>query len=64
MTKPEKKALIQLMIKVCGIIIIMFPLSIPIIASMPAGSVMGFAGGWPRLLGSFRNAPLRNPVTM
>jgi hypothetical protein len=33
------------MIKVCGIIIIIFPFSMPIIASIPAGSVMGFAGG-------------------
>jgi hypothetical protein len=34
--------------KVCGIIIIIFPFSMPIIASIPAGSVMGFAGGCPR----------------
>lgn len=60
-TNPEKKALIQLMINVCGIIIIIFPFNIPIIASMPAGSVIGFAGGWPRLLESFKKAPLRKP---
>jgi len=34
-TKPEKNALIQLMIKVWGIIIIILPFNIPIIASIP-----------------------------
>lgn len=63
MTKPEKKALIQLMIRVWGIIIIIFPFNIPIMASMPAGSDMGFGGAWPRLFGSFRNAPLWNAET-
>lgn len=57
MTNPEKNALIQLMIKVCGIIIIMLPFIIFIMASMPAGSAMGLAGAWPRFSGSLRNAP-------
>lgn len=56
-TYPEKKALIHPIIRVCGIIIAIFPFIIPIMASIPAGSVIGFAGGWPLLSGSFRNVP-------
>lgn len=62
-TKPAKKALIQLMINVCGIIMAMFPFIIPIIPSMAAGSVIGFPAGLPLLSGSFRNAPSLNADT-
>jgi hypothetical protein len=55
--KPLKKALIHDIIKVCGIIIAIFPLIIPIIASIPAGSVIGFGGGLPLFSGSLRNFP-------
>lgn len=41
MTKPAKKALIQDMISVCGIIMAMFPFIIPIMPSMAAGSDIG-----------------------
>lgn len=57
MTNPAKNALIQLMINVCGIIIAIFPFIIPIIPSIAAGSVIGFAAGLPLLSGSLRNAP-------
>ena len=57
MTKPAKKALIQPMISVWGIIIAMFPFIMPIMPSMAAGSVIGFPAGLPRFSGSFRNVP-------
>lgn len=57
MTKPAKKALIQPMISVWGIIIAIFPFIIPIIPSMAAGSVIGLPAGLPRFSGSFRNIP-------
>lgn len=57
MTNPAKKALIQLMISVCGIIIAMFPFIIPIIPSIAAGSVIGFGAAFPLFSGSFRKAP-------
>lgn len=60
MTKPLKKALIQLMIKVCGIIIVILPFIMPIIPSIAAGSVIGFAGAPFFLSGSFRYAPFSN----
>ncbi|KAK5633074.1 hypothetical protein RRF57_008788 [Xylaria bambusicola] len=44
-TKPLKKALIQLMIRVFGIIMAMLFFIMPIIPSITLGSVMGFAGG-------------------
>lgn len=56
-TNPAKKALIQLMIRVCGIIIAMLPFIIPIIPSMAAGSVIGFPAGLPRFSGSLRKTP-------
>ena len=56
-TKPAKKALIQLMISVWGIIIAIFPFIMPIIPSMAAGSVIGLPAGLPRFSGSFRNIP-------
>lgn len=62
-TKPAKKALIQLIINVCGIIMAIFPFIIPIIPSMAAGSVIGFPAGLPLLSGSFRNAPSLNADT-
>lgn len=57
MTNPAKKALIQLMINVCGTIIAMFPFIIPIIPSIAAGSVIGFGAAFPRFPGSLRKAP-------
>ena len=56
-TKPAKKALIQPMISVCGIIIAMFPFIMPIMPSMAAGSVIGLPAGLPRFSGSLRNVP-------
>ena len=56
-TNPAKKALIQLMISVCGIIIAMFPFIIPIIPSIAAGSVIGFGAALPLFSGSLRKAP-------
>jgi len=56
-TNPAKNAFIQLMIKVCGIIIIMFPFIIPIIPSIAAGSVIGFPAGLPWLSTSLRKTP-------
>ena len=56
-TKPAKKALIQPMISVCGIIIAIFPFIMPIIPSMAAGSVIGLPAGLPRFSGSLRNVP-------
>ncbi len=56
-TYPAKKALIQLMINVCGMSMAMLPFIMPIMASMPAGSVIGLPAGLPLLSGSFRNAP-------
>lgn len=56
-TKPAKKALIQPMISVWGIIIAMFPFIMPIIPSMAAGSVIGLPAGLPRFSVSFRNVP-------
>lgn len=53
-TNPLKKALIHPMMSVCGTIMVMFPFIIPIMPSMAAGSVMGFAGGWPLLSGFLR----------
>ena len=53
-TKPLKNALIQPIIIVCGTIIVMFPFIIPIIPSMAAGSVIGFAGGCPLPSGFLR----------
>lgn len=57
MTKPEKNALIQPMIKVCETIIATFPFIAPIMPSMAFGSVNGFGGGFPLLSGSARNLP-------
>ena len=57
-TNPEKKALIHDIIRVCGIIIAIFPFIIPIIASIPAGSVIGFGAPTPRFSGSFKKAPV------
>lgn len=57
MTNPAKKALIQLMIKVCGTIIAIFPFIIPIIPSIAAGSVIGFGAAFPLFPGSLRKAP-------
>jgi len=56
-TKPAKNALIHPIISVCGIIIAMFPFIIPIIPSIAAGSVIGFACALPLFSGSFRNFP-------
>lgn len=56
-TNPEKKALIQPIISVCGIIIAMFPFIIPIMPSMAAGSDIGFGLGLPLDSGSARNLP-------
>lgn len=56
-TKPAKKALIQPIISVCGIIIAILPFIMPIIPSMAAGSVIGLPAGLPRLSGSLRNVP-------
>ena len=56
-TKPAKKALIQPMISVWGIIMAMLPFIMPIIPSMAAGSVIGLPAGLPRFSGSFRNVP-------
>lgn len=56
-TNPAKKALIQLMISVCGIIIAIFPFIIPIIPSIAAGSVIGFGAALPLFSGSLRKAP-------
>lgn len=56
-TNPAKNALIHPIIKVCGIIIAMFPFIMPIIPSIAAGSVIGFAAGLPLASGSFRNVP-------
>jgi hypothetical protein len=57
MTNPEKKALIHPIIKLCGIIIAIFPFIIPIIPSIAAGSLIGFGLGLPRDSGSARNFP-------
>ena len=57
MTNPEKKALIQLMMSVCGIIMAMFPFIMPIIPSIAAGSVIGFGAAFPLFSGSLRKAP-------
>jgi hypothetical protein len=56
-TKPEKKALIHPIIKLCGIIIAMFPFIMPIMPSMAAGSLIGFGLGLPLDSGSARNFP-------
>lgn len=45
------------MIKVCGIIIAMLPFIIPIMPSIAAGSVIGFAAGLPLASGSLRKVP-------
>ena len=63
MTKPAKKALIQPMISVWGIIIAIFPFIMPIIPSMAAGSVIGLPAGLPRFSGSLRNVPSLYAVT-
>lgn len=57
MTNPEKKALIQPMIKVCGTIIATLPFIMPIMPSIIAGSVIGLGRGFPLLSGSARKAP-------
>ena len=62
-TNPEKNALIHPIIKVCGTIIAIFPFIIPIMPSIAAGSVMGFAAGLPLLSGSVRKAPSLNAET-
>lgn len=62
-TNPLKKALIQPIISVCGTIIVIFPFIIPIIPSIAAGSVIGFAGGCPLLSGFLRYAPDWNAET-
>lgn len=62
-TKPEKKALIQPMINVCGTIIATLPFIIPIMPSIIAGSDMGLGGGFPRPSRSARNEPSLNPDT-
>ena len=56
-TNPAKKALIHPIIKVCGTIIAIFPFIIPIMPSIAAGSVIGFAAGLPLFSGSLRNVP-------
>lgn len=56
-TKPAKNALIQPIITVCGTIIIIFPFIMPIMPSMAAGSVIGFAAGFPLFSGSLRKVP-------
>ena len=64
MTKPAKKALIQLMINVCGIIIAMLPFIMPIMPSIAAGSVMGLGAACPRPSGPlFRKAPFLYALT-
>ena len=63
MTNPAKKALIQPMISVWGIIIAIFPFIMPIIPSMAAGSVIGLPAGLPRFSGSLRNVPSLYAVT-
>ena len=60
-TKPAKNALIHPMMTVCGTIIIMFPFIMPIIPSMAAGSVIGFAAALPLFSGSFRKSPSLYP---
>lgn len=62
-TNPEKNALIQPMISVCGTIIAMFPFIIPIIPSIAAGSVIGFGAACPFLSGSLRKVPDSYAVT-
>src|SRR5579859_1365019 len=59
-TKPEKKKLIQAMITVCGINMTILLFIIFIIASIPPGSVKGFAGGAPLFYGSFKYSPFWN----
>ena len=56
-TNPLKNALIHPIISVCGTIIAIFPLTMFIIWSIPAGSVIGFAGGCPTASGFLRKAP-------
>ena len=56
-TKPAKNAFIQPIMTVCGIIIIIFPFIIPIMPSIAAGSVIGFAGALPLFSGSLRKMP-------
>ena len=65
-TKPAKKALIQLMISVCGTIIIMLPFMAPMSPSMAAGSMAGFPpppAAFPSPSGSFRNLPSLKAAT-
>src|ERR1700709_635104 len=46
-TKPEKNALIQPIMSVCGTIMAMLPFIMPIIPSIAAGSDIGLGGAWP-----------------
>ena len=49
------------MIKLCGTIIATWPFIIPIMPSIIAGSLMGFARGFPLASGSARNFPSFTP---
>ena len=57
MTYPLKKALIQLMMSVLGIIMAMLFFIMLIMPSIWLGSLSGLAGGWPWRSGSLRKAP-------
>ena len=64
MTNPAKNALIQPIIRVCGIIIAMFPFIMFIMPSIAAGSVIGFGAAWPRPSGPLlRKLPFLYPFT-
>ena len=56
-TNPLKNALIQPIIKVCGMIIVIFPFIIPIMPSIAAGSDIGLGAACPFLSGSFKYVP-------
>jgi len=57
MTYPEKNALIQPMIKLCGTIIATLPFIIPIMPSIIAGSLSGFGLPCPLAPKSAKNLP-------